>query len=671
MALGVLTLAWAGGIWVPGVLALAAITAGHLYSYRTRDRIRDPGGRLLTLLLALAFLYMVADLATAFAGGAFPQGQFGMASQAITSFRLRTRRDLYATMVHSLVLFYVAADVSYSPLLLVFLLGYGFTTLVAFATASIVDAQQVAQPPSAGRPGRSARISLRSGFPALLWASLSVTSLSILLFIGIPRFGSSQMVTAAAVPLPLGPRGQSVTPLFPLVSLTASGSTGTSPRMDLAYRGRPSYETVMYVRSQVRSYWRALTFDKYDGQGWHGSLAPPSRQRRGARGGFDMPAGKDGMEYVQTYSIIRDQSDALFTGYWAELVQYPDTFMLRNEDVLLARQPIPAGTTYTVLSRLPAHDLAALGHASHQDARYTALPALSPRVHELARQVTSRAGSDYEKAAALERYLRTNYRYDLNVPSLREGADAVEVFLFDHRRGFCQQFATAMAVMGRVSGLPTRVVTGYLPGQYDPVAGAFVVRAADAHSWVEVHFEGHGWVPFDPTPEVGGNARDHAAMAWLAGNWGGPTLMDLGVALGPVAGAIGEGFAGMAGMLGSAATMLVAVLIAGGGIALIRRLPTIPWPARLGLARTPREIVLQRYTAMEQTLTRLGVPRRASWETPTEHLGRAEARLPAVAEELQAVEREVTAAVYSPSDPDTGVAERLLSLHRRLQGHGA
>src|SRR5438067_4229493 len=117
----------------------------------------------------------------------------------------------------------------------------------------------------------------------------AVASAGLLLFAGMPRLGSNQLITGAmaSVHIPVGVRGQTVTPLFHFVALSANGSSGFSPTMDLAFRGRPSNETVMYVRSQLRSYWRALTFDRYDSRQWQSTQASSS-QRRGGSGGFDL-----------------------------------------------------------------------------------------------------------------------------------------------------------------------------------------------------------------------------------------------------------------------------------------------------------------------------------------------------------------------------------------------
>ncbi len=78
--------------------------------------------------------------------------------------------------------------------------------------------------------------------------------------------------------------------------------------------------------------------------------------------------------------------------------------------------------------------------------------------------------------------------------------DTVEYFLFEQRRGYCEQFASSLAVMACSIGIPARVATGYVPGEYNPFTGLHEVRANDAHAWVEVYFPGYGWSTFDPTP---------------------------------------------------------------------------------------------------------------------------------------------------------------------------
>ena len=98
-----------------------------------------------------------------------------------------------------------------------------------------------------------------------------------------------------------------------------------------------------------------------------------------------------------------------------------------------------------------------------------------------------------------KRYLRTNFAYTLNLTG-KPGADPLAHFLFETKAGHCEYFATAMAVMLRTLGIPSREVNGFLPGEYNDVGGDYIVRASDAHSWVEAYFPGSGWVTFDPTP---------------------------------------------------------------------------------------------------------------------------------------------------------------------------
>jgi hypothetical protein len=100
---------------------------------------------------------------------------------------------------------------------------------------------------------------------------------------------------------------------------------------------------------------------------------------------------------------------------------------------------------------------------------------------------------------AIERYLAGQYRYTLELPNERE-ADPIAAFLFERREGHCEYFASAMAVMLRQIGIPSRVATGFLGGVYNPISGWHVVRASDAHSWVEAWLPDAGWTTFDPTP---------------------------------------------------------------------------------------------------------------------------------------------------------------------------
>jgi hypothetical protein len=130
---------------------------------------------------------------------------------------------------------------------------------------------------------------------------------------------------------------------------------------------------------------------------------------------------------------------------------------------------------------------------------YLQLPKLDRRVRELAQSITAGAASDYDRAATIETYLRTRYGYTLDLGATRP-ADPLAYFLFQRKEGHCEYFASSMAVMLRTLGIPSRIVNGFRTGEYNDVTGNYIVRARDAHSWVEAYIAGYAWVSFDPTP---------------------------------------------------------------------------------------------------------------------------------------------------------------------------
>ncbi|MCI0356261.1 MAG: DUF3488 and transglutaminase-like domain-containing protein [Acidobacteria bacterium] len=139
------------------------------------------------------------------------------------------------------------------------------------------------------------------------------------------------------------------------------------------------------------------------------------------------------------------------------------------------------------------------GDSASPPASALQLPKLDPRVPELARQITQNTSNDYDRAAAIESYLTTRYGYTLQLLDAPE-ADPLAHFLFARKQGHCEYFSSAMAVMLRTLNIPSRIVNGFRGGEFNDVTGSYIVRARDAHSWVEAWVPGHGWVAFDPTP---------------------------------------------------------------------------------------------------------------------------------------------------------------------------
>jgi hypothetical protein len=147
---------------------------------------------------------------------------------------------------------------------------------------------------------------------------------------------------------------------------------------------------------------------------------------------------------------------------------------------------------------------------------YLQLPVLDARIPDLAKQITAREANPYDKARSMETYLRSHYGYTLDLSGTPQ-ADPLAYFLFQKRAGHCEYFAAAMTVMLRTLGIPSRYINGFQTGEYNDVAGDLVVRASDAHSWVEAYFPGFGWLTFDPTPPS--NEKPPGMFAQLSHYW--------------------------------------------------------------------------------------------------------------------------------------------------------
>jgi transglutaminase-like putative cysteine protease len=180
-----------------------------------------------------------------------------------------------------------------------------------------------------------------------------------------------------------------------------------------------------------------------------------------------------------------------------------------EEAVSLASfDPMKAQKSYQIRVRVPGEISADKLMASSADYppdiadRYLQLPEDFPqRVRELADSLTADAKNAYEKAVAIKTYL-AKIPYSLKIETPPPDADGVDYFLFTQKSGYCVYFASAMAVMLRSTGIPARMVVGFLPGQHDAEQHRYIIRDRDYHAWTEVYFPGYGWIKFDPTPSA-------------------------------------------------------------------------------------------------------------------------------------------------------------------------
>ena len=308
-------------------------------------------------------------------------------------------------------------------------------------------------------------------------------------------------------PAPAAPDrlASSYTPGLPNLHLLGSGpelSKKVVMRVSLA--GFETTPTQAQASLPRRYYWRGLIYDSYTGHGW---FTTPN-QLVGYKAGQPVQA-QEPASPPNSYEVVRqhvqpveDLGRLLYaTG---ELLTVSRDFQvtLRSPEDMFGAET-QAGD-YWADSRLPlatADQLRTAGsdYPDWVTKRYLSLPDKLPsRVRQLALDLTAVQPDPYDRALAIERYLR-EFPYTLNLGAPPAERDVVDYFLFDLKRGYCDYYASAMAVLARAAGLPARLVVGYASGLYDPQQAHYKVTEADAHAWTEVYFPGYGWVEFEPT----------------------------------------------------------------------------------------------------------------------------------------------------------------------------
>jgi len=257
-----------------------------------------------------------------------------------------------------------------------------------------------------------------------------------------------------------------------------------------------------------RYYWRTLTFQIYTGSGWSN---PPSTAEEvpSAQALFEAPT----VDHRIVNQQVTYPNDTIGRLYWTGTLLRADVPLqvnwLREDDVdpflnanmLAALAEVETYTAESLLLNVTADDLRASPPAYPDWVRdeFLTLPDSVPeRVRALARDLTASEATPYDRAIAIQNYLR-EFPYTLEVDSPPAGRDVADYFLFDLKQGYCDYFATTMIVLARAAGIPARLVVGYANGLYVAEEAHYAVTENYAHSWVEVYFTDIGWVEFEPT----------------------------------------------------------------------------------------------------------------------------------------------------------------------------
>jgi protein-glutamine gamma-glutamyltransferase len=500
---GFITLASTGELDFPSLIVVSAavLLRGYLLIKRNPFVLSE----LWTTALTLAFTaFFVVDLFLLSGSFITATVHFVLLLMLVRLWSARRSRDYVFLAVLAFLMVLSAAVLTVNS---TFLLMFAAFTLAAVATFILMEMRRSseqatiqAREPSA--PAQRKMVWWLSGASPILML-LILTGASVIFFI-LPRLSGGYLSA---------------------YTKTGELASGFSNRVELGRIGRIQQSNAVVMHIQIvgdrqGAYdlkWRGVTLSMFDGRIWSNPLETRPAPRQGPSlfvlthsrspwsslreepetGGSNAIRYHVLMEPIGTnVFFLAPEAQILAGGY--NFVTVDRAGAVYNLD---AGHPIGR---YEAESILPGSGAQQLRTASGElpiavRQLYLQLPATDPRIPELARRVTANATNQYDRASAIEHFLITNYGYTLQLGT-RAAKDPIAYFLFDRKEGHCEYFASSMAVMLRSIGIPSRVVNGFRTGEFNDVNGQYVVRARNAHSWVETYFPGHGWVSFDPTP---------------------------------------------------------------------------------------------------------------------------------------------------------------------------
>ena len=426
------------------------------------------------------------------------------------------------------------ADVTYALCFLLFVISATWTLILFHLRREMEDnfLLKHADPRASERVEiqrilASKRIVDRRFFVGTALVSLGVFALAGAMFLAIPRIGVGFFF-----------RGQG-----------SLHMVGFSDGMKLGGHGRLKYDSTIVMRVKVGDhrlrgrrapsmYWRGSSFDLYQRGRWSHSKRAPSSQLRIERltktrerrylPGPSLGFRDDNFEQLRASLVEQDiyldpiGADVLFAATSPVAFEVDVPFRTirasdeRNDEIRLRHEGPLHYRAWSQLEPPSAEELAAAPDklASTFEVYLQLPPEITARTRDLAAQITAGATTTYQRANRIRDWLIANldYSLDLEDPGAQE---PIDFFLFTHKAGHCEYFASAFAVLARAAGVPTRNVNGFHGGEWNE-AGYTAVRAGDAHAWSEVYFPGQGWVVYDATPPGESDRLGHGGTGWRA-----------------------------------------------------------------------------------------------------------------------------------------------------------
>jgi len=498
------TLASTGGLDIPTVLIVTAalLFRGYVLARRRQVLLSERWTNLLTIACAG---FCIADwflISKAFLGALVHLVLFVM---VVMLFSAQRDRHRYFLVALSFVMVLAAAVLTVDSTFLLTLAGFVLVGVAAFILMEMMHSAQkspvLARDPQVHHAYRKLSFAVATIAPVLL---LLIFLGGAVIFFLLPRVSAGY-----------------------LSAYTGANdlTSGFSDRVELGRIGQIQQSKTVMMHVQVDGdtvgafvlKLRGVALNNFDGHNW-ANTRDKVNLSRGADGRFDL--------------TLRNPQSPQLRGRRVHYRVTMEPFL--SEVFFLLATPRSLEGNYRAVSEDPAGDV--FDHdTEHTVTRYEAdselrrpvatrlhkdsgsyppeifpgylqLPALDPRVKPLAEQITANVASSFDKATAVENYLRVHYGYTLQLPSTTPH-DPIANFLFVRRQGHCEYFASTMAIMLRSIGIPSRVVNGFAGGEFNDITSQYVIRGSDAHSWVEAFIPGQGWMEFDPTPPGSGQAH--------------------------------------------------------------------------------------------------------------------------------------------------------------------
>lgn len=461
-----------------------AVFISLIFNIKKRKRPLPP--YLWTIAAVVIFLIFVLEYLNASSSIITSASRFLAILLALKLFDMNRDRDYI--IVYSIVFFQILACAASTVSPLFFLILFFFTAGSIWAMIIYSLRKDLQESLRFNPTGPPVAFGMRFFVTVMATSAVSIM-IALMLFLILPRTGIG---------------------LFDIRTLNSLKLTGFSERVAPGVMGPLKKDPTVVMRVQPRGIrdvarlrrLRGVSLDRFDGTAWTRSIKDSVVVRSGPGGTFAVGRPTPSMMELEIM-IEPTDSDVIFAPPNPVRLagRFSNIWLDPSGGMRLPSAPFSRVDYRVWSSASPVPDNGRV-RAEYLDASFMGDGPFAKRITALLNGILGGKENDMEKARAIEAHLKTQYSYSLD-PRRGAGVNPVDDFLFYSKEGYCEHYASAMAALLRGAGIPSRVVTGFLPGEWNGYGNYFIVREQDAHSWVEAYIKGSGWTTFDPTPDAG------------------------------------------------------------------------------------------------------------------------------------------------------------------------